>query len=91
MVLRTIFQCKRKEVTRYWRKLRNEELHYFYCSLNIVRAIKSRRMIRAGHVARILEKINLHRVLVGKPERNNPFGNTSGGCKPIPVAARSKA
>ena len=36
-----------------WRKSRNEELNYLYCSLNIVRVIKSRRMRRAWHVAHI--------------------------------------
>jgi hypothetical protein len=64
-------------VTRDWRKLHNEELH-FYSSLNIVRVINSRRMRWAEHVARVLEKINVYRVLAGKPEGNSPFGNTSG-------------
>ena len=41
--------------------------------------IKSRRTRWAEHVARILETINAYRVLVGKPEGNNPFGNPSGG------------
>jgi hypothetical protein len=36
------------EVTREWRKLHNEELNVMYSSPNIVRVIKSRRMIRAG-------------------------------------------
>ena len=34
-----------------WRKLHNEELNNLYCSPNIVRVIKSRRMGWAGHVA----------------------------------------
>ena len=71
------------EVTRVWRKLRNEELHHFYCSLNIVRVIKSRRMRWTGHVARILEKINVHRVLMGKLEGKSPFGNPSVGWEDI--------
>jgi hypothetical protein len=33
--------------------------------------IKSRRMIRAGHVSRILVKRNAYRILVGKPEGKN--------------------
>jgi hypothetical protein len=33
--------------------------------------IKSRRMIRAGYIARIGEKKNTYRVLIGKPERND--------------------
>jgi hypothetical protein len=34
-VLRRIFGPKREEVTREWRKLRNEELNELYSSLNI--------------------------------------------------------
>jgi hypothetical protein len=33
-----------------WRKLRNDELHSLYSSVNIVRVIKLRRMRWAGHV-----------------------------------------
>jgi hypothetical protein len=36
--------------------------------------IKSRRMIQAGHVARIGEKRNAYRILVGKPEGKRPLG-----------------
>jgi hypothetical protein len=35
---------------------------------------KPRRMRWAGHVARIGEKRNAHRVLVGKPEGKRPLG-----------------
>jgi len=51
-VLRRLFGPKRDEVTGDWRKLRNEELNDLYCSPNIVRVIKSRRMRWTGHVAR---------------------------------------
>ena len=43
-VLRRIVGPKRDEVTGKWIKLPNMELNYLYCSPNIVRVIKSRRM-----------------------------------------------
>jgi hypothetical protein len=49
-VLRRIFGPKREE-DGSWRKLHNDELHSLYSSPNIVRVIKSRRMMWAGHVA----------------------------------------
>ena len=51
-VLRRIFGPKRDEVTGEWRKLHNEELNDLYSSPSIVRVIKSRRMRRAGPLAR---------------------------------------
>ena len=44
-----------------------------YCSPNIVRVIKSRRMRWAGHVARMGEERGVYRVLVGKPEGRRPL------------------
>jgi hypothetical protein len=55
-VLRRKFGAKRDEVTREWRKLHNEKLNDLYYSSNIVRVIKSRRMRRPGHVARMGER-----------------------------------
>jgi hypothetical protein len=60
-VLRRIFGPKRDEVTGEWGKLHNEELHDLYSSLSIIRIIKLRRMIWAGHVARMGEKRNAYR------------------------------
>jgi acyl-coenzyme A synthetase/AMP-(fatty) acid ligase len=57
-VLRRIFEQKRDEVTEWWRKLHNEELHNLYSSPSITRMIKSRRMRWAGHVVQMGEKIN---------------------------------
>jgi hypothetical protein len=67
-VLRRIFGPKRDRVTGRWRKVHNEELHNLYSSPSIIRFIKSRRMRWARHVARIGEKRNVYRLLVGKPE-----------------------
>ena len=40
-VLRRIFDLKRDEVKREYRRLLNEELNDLYCSINILRMIKS--------------------------------------------------
>jgi hypothetical protein len=69
-----IFAPKKDGVTRGWRKLHNEELHNVYSSPSIIRIIKSRRMRWAGHVARMREKRNVYRLLVGKPEGKRPLG-----------------
>jgi hypothetical protein len=71
-VLRRIFGPKRNEVTGEWRKLHNKELRDLYSSLNIIRIIKSRRMRWAGHVARVREKRNAYRLLVGKRPLGRP-------------------
>jgi hypothetical protein len=73
-VLRRIFVPKRDEVTGEWRKLHNKELHDLYCSPSIIRIIKPRRMRLAGNVARMGEKRNAYRLLVGKPEGKRPLG-----------------
>jgi hypothetical protein len=73
-VLRRIFGLKRDEVTVKRRKLHNEELRDLYSSPSIIRIIKSRRMRWPGHVARMGEKMNAYRLLVGKPEGKRPLG-----------------
>jgi len=78
-VLRRIFGPKRDEVTREWRKLHNEELNDLNSSSNIVRVIKSRRMRWAGHVARMGERRDVCRVLVGKPEGRRLLGGPNSG------------
>jgi len=51
--VRRIYGPKRDEGTTQWREIHNKELNDLYCSLNIFRTIKSRRIRWAGHVARM--------------------------------------
>jgi hypothetical protein len=73
-VLRRIFGPRRDEMTGEWRKLHNEELRDLNSSPSIIRIMKPRRMRWAGHVARMREKKNAYRLLVGKPEGRRPLG-----------------
>jgi hypothetical protein len=79
-VLRRRFGPKRDEVTGEWRKLHNEELRDLYTSPSIIRIIKSKRMRQAGHVARMGEKRNAYRLLVGKSEGKGPLGRPRRRC-----------
>ena len=51
-MVRKIFGSKRDEVTREWGRLSD-----LYSSPNIISKIKSRRMRRAGHVARMIREV----------------------------------
>ena len=73
-VIRKIFGAQREDITGEWRKLHKAELHALYSSPNIIRNIKSRRLIWAGHVARMEQSRNAYRVLVGKPEGKRHLG-----------------
>jgi hypothetical protein len=48
MVLRRIFINKRDEVTGGWRKIHNKEIHNLYSFPNIIRIIKTRKMLWVG-------------------------------------------
>ena len=64
---------KREEVTGEWRKLRNEELNDdLYCSQNILRVIKSRRMVWQGQVA-LYEEDRCRRFWWGRPQGKRPL------------------
>ena len=73
-VLRRVFGPKRDEVTGEWRKLHNEDLSDLYSLPNNVRVVKLRRMRWAGRVASMGEGRVVNRVLVGKPEGKNHWG-----------------
>jgi hypothetical protein len=62
-------------LTGRWRKLHDEELNDLYSSPNIVRVIKSRRMRWAGHVARMVERRGVYRILVRKPGEKDLLGD----------------
>ena len=63
----------REQGNRGVKKLHNEEFNDLYCSSNIARVIKSRRMRWAGHVAGIRERRDVYSVLVRKPEGKRPL------------------
>jgi len=65
---------KRDEVTGERRKQHDEYINYLYSSPSVVRLIKSRIMIWAGHVARRGARRGVYSVLVGKPEGKGPLG-----------------
>jgi hypothetical protein len=71
-VLWAIFGPKRDDVTGDWTKLHNEEMPNLYSSPNIFRMMKSRRIRRAGNVARIGEKRNAY----GKARRKETARKT---------------
>ena len=72
-ILRQIFGPKRDE-NGEWRRLHNEELHSLFRSPNIVRVIKSRKLIWAGLVARMEEGRSAFKTLTGKPTGKRPLG-----------------
>ena len=69
-----MFGAKRDEVTGEWRKLHNEELNDVYCSPNIVRVVKWKRMRWVEHVTRMGERRDEYKVLVGKHVGKRPLG-----------------
>ena len=74
-ILRRIFGPKR-DASREWRKLHNEELYSLYGAPYIVRVIKSRRLRWAGHVARMEEGRSAFKMLTGEPTGKRPLGRT---------------
>jgi hypothetical protein len=62
------------------RLIRFKSIYLFYGVVrlwsNIIRMMKSRRMSWAGHVARMGQKRNPYKLLVGKPEGKRPLGRS---------------
>jgi hypothetical protein len=54
-----------------------EKLHNLYSSPNIIRIIKSRRMIWAGHVTCMGKMRNVYKCLVRNPEGKRLLGRLS--------------
>jgi hypothetical protein len=71
--MRRIFEPKRDEVRREWRRLHNKEPCDLYSSPNTIRVFKPRILRWEGHVARMGESRGACKVLVGKPEGRRPF------------------
>ena len=70
-ILGRIFGPKR-DANGEWTRLHNEELQNLYCSPNIVRVIKSRRLRWAGHVTRMEERGSAFKILIGKRPLGRP-------------------
>jgi hypothetical protein len=64
------------EVTGRWRRLHKEGFGDLYSSPSIIRIINSRLMKWAGYVARIGDKRNAYRLLIGKADEKRPLGKT---------------
>ena len=72
-MLLKIFGSKEYEITEGWRNIHNEEFYDLYSSPNIIRVNKSRKVIWAGHVARMGDRRCAYRVLVERPDEKNHF------------------
>ena len=62
-----------REMGMGWR-LHNEEIHNLYSSHNTIGVIKSKKLRRVRHVARMEEGMNAFKILTGKPTGKKPLG-----------------
>ena len=67
---------KRDEVTGEWRKLHRKELYALYSSPNIIWVIKSRKLKRIGHVARMGESRGACKFLVENLKKKETIWKT---------------
>ena len=58
----------RDGIKEQWRRPHTAELYDLYCSRNIIRVIRLRRMRRTGHVACMGERRDTNTFVVGKLE-----------------------
>jgi hypothetical protein len=72
-VLRRTFGPKRDGVVVDWRKMHNEDFHYFVSSSCLISIMKS-RIEWAKHISHMGKKRNAYRILMGKPEGNRLLG-----------------
>ena len=74
IVLGKLFELRRDEVTREWRRLHKEELCALYSPPNIIPVIKLRRMGWTSHVARVREMRDVYTFSVKRPEGKTLLG-----------------
>jgi hypothetical protein len=70
-----LFGIKGGDITGEWRKLHNDERNDLYCSHDIVRVIKWKRLRWAGNVTRMGKRRVVRRVLMGKLKERDHFGD----------------
>lgn len=65
------------EVPKGRRNLHNDKPHGLWSSPYIIKVVKSKKLRRAGRVARTGEQKNAYRPLVEKCEESTPLGRSS--------------
>jgi hypothetical protein len=72
--LRKVLEPKMYEVPKGRRNLHNDKLHGLWSSPYIIKVVKSKKLRKAGRVARTGEQRNAYRPLVEKCEKSTQFG-----------------
>jgi hypothetical protein len=72
-VLRRMFEPKGEEVRGGVKKRHKQAIRDLCSALDVIRVNKAREIRRAMHGVRMREKKNTHRIIVGKPESQNPL------------------
>jgi hypothetical protein len=75
-----MFGLRRQKVTGKWRQLSHGDFIIRTVLSNIISAIKSRRVICAGHVARVRALGNAHEILVGLLSGKGSLGRLRRRC-----------